>query len=38
MTARFLGFNRTDLMEAEWCELITIWWPTVEHLAQEDRE
>jgi hypothetical protein len=35
VTARTLGFGRTDLMEMPFDELCLVWLPEIERLAKE---
>lgn len=38
MIAKVLGFNRRDLLDADWSELVEIWWPeALELMKMETR-
>lgn len=36
MIARTLHFTRADLLEADFCELVQIWWPVAQRILTEE--
>ncbi len=35
MTARAIGFNRADLLDMPFCEMIAVWMPEVSRILEE---